>query len=72
MFFAKLVVDMTPSDDKFMNQALSSRVGYIGLCYSEAHGDALLTRAKKEVLSLMADPGSKLHVPAFAKSAPRV
>ena len=68
MFYAKLIVDLSPSDGKFLTAALSNRVGYIGACFTEAHCDALMARARIAVIDLMKDPSSKLYSPSFAKA----
>ena len=68
MFYAKLVVDLSPADGKFLTAAIGNRVGYIGICYTEAHCDALMARAKTSILQLMKDPSSKLYSPSFAKA----
>ncbi len=68
MFYAKLIVDLSPSDGKFLTAALSNRVGYIGVCFTEAHCEALMARARIAVIDLMKDPSSKLYSPSFAKS----
>ena len=68
MFYAKLIVDLSPSDGKFLTAALRNRVGYIGVCFTEAHCDALMARARIAVIDLMKDPSSKLYSPSFAKA----
>ena len=68
VFYGRLIVDRSPSDGKFLTAALGNRVGYMGVCYTEAHCDALMARARIAVIDLMKDPSSKLYSPSFAKA----
>ena len=68
MFFAKLVVDLSPMDGKFAYAAVSNRIGYVGITFNEFHAQQLMMKVQEQVMNDMKDPSSKLFVPAFAKA----
>ena len=67
-FYAKLVVDLTPGDGKFAWEALSRRIGYLGIAFTDEHATELINKLRQLTLEAMKDPSSMLYTPAFAKA----
>ena len=66
MFFAKLVLDLTPSDARFAWVALRSRIGYCGLANNEEHAEAMRRQLRHLTFKGMLDQNSGLYNAAYA------
>ena len=66
MFFAKLVVDLTPSDARFAWAALRSRIGYCGLANNEEHAEAMRRQLRSMMFKGMTDQNSGVYNAAYA------
>ena len=58
MFFAKLVIDLTPADAKFAWAAIQNRVGYIGITYTDSHRQLIMDRLIGKMKNTMTEPTS--------------
>ena len=66
MFFAKLVLDLTPFDARFAWVALRSRIGYCGLANNEEHAEAMRRQLRHLTFKGMLDQNSGLYNAAYA------
>ena len=60
-FFAKLIVDLTPSDGKFAWCALKNRTGYVGITYNAEHASLI----EERLIDLLKEEMSKPSSPVF-------
>eukprot|EP00959_Pyramimonas_sp_CCMP1952_P424484 8890880-Pyramimonas_sp.AAC.1 len=67
-FYAKSIVDLTPTDGKFAFTALKQRVGYVGIAYTDAHAEKLYDRLGELMKKEMLNPASKLWNSSYAKA----
>ncbi|CAL1151682.1 unnamed protein product [Cladocopium goreaui] len=67
-FFAKMVLDLTPSDAKFAFACLRNRVGYVGLAFSQFHAEKMEERLLQLVEKEMLDSNSPLYSIAYSKA----
>jgi hypothetical protein len=65
-FFVKQVFDLVPVDDIFAYTALKNRIGYIGICFTQAHKDFLEARLLERLAVDMADVASPLYNASYA------
>ena len=68
MFFARLIVDINVSDGIFAWLALQSRVGYIGIAFTEEHKEQVMARLALLMKTAMSERGSKLYNAAYASA----
>ncbi|CAK9038002.1 Uncharacterized protein SCF082_LOCUS22412 [Durusdinium trenchii] len=67
-YYAKMVVDMTPSDARFAWACLRTRTGYVGICFTEAHVRGLENRLLELLKEDMVDPNSPLFSAAYSEA----
>lgn len=66
-FWGMNTIDMTPGAGDLCLASVTNKIGYLGVCQTQAQRDFILTRLKKEILKEMGKAGSLLYVPAYAK-----
>ena len=67
-FHAKLIIDLTPLDERLAYVCLKRRHGYLGITFSEAHAQALEARLVHRMKLAMAEPGSCCFNPHYRKA----
>ena len=67
-YYAKMVVDMTPSDARFAWACLRTRTGYVGICFTEAHVRGLENRLLELLKEDVVDPNSPLFSAAYSEA----
>ena len=67
ILFAKLVVDLTPSD-RFAFVCLRNRVGYVGITFGQVHSEKLENRLLEMLEKDMQDSRSPLYSAAYCKA----
>ena len=65
-YFAKLVIDMAPSDGRMAWACLRNRVGYVGITYNADHQSALEERLLRLLEKEMSLAGSAMYNSAYA------
>ena len=55
-------------DGKFAYQALTNRIGYVGITFNEFHSEQLWKKLRAELMDDMKNPESKMYVPAHAQA----
>ena len=65
-FFGKTVIDFTPGSGAFAAEAVASRIGYFGVCFSEEHRESLLKRLQFATLQAMLCEGTAIYEPKAA------
>ena len=68
MFYAKLVIDITPLNGTFAWTCMQDRVGYVGIVFTEVHAELLYARLRDLMKTEMADSASKLFNREYAKA----
>ena len=63
-----MVLDLTPSDAKFVFACLRNRVGYVGLAFSQFHAEKMEERLLQLVEKEMLDSNSPLYSIAYSKA----
>ena len=66
-FWGMNTIDMTPGAGDLCLANVTNKIGYLGICQTEAQRDFIITRLKKEILKEMGKAGSLLYMPAYAK-----
>ncbi|CAE7207986.1 unnamed protein product [Symbiodinium sp. KB8] len=61
MFYAKLVIDLCPSDGKLAFTAIKHRIGYVGITYNAEHAAFLEERLVHLIREQMTVPSSPLY-----------
>ena len=67
-FYAKSIVDLTPLDGKFAWAALQTRVGYLGICFTEDHVELLYGHLRDMLRKDMGDSASPMFNKDYAKA----
>jgi hypothetical protein len=63
-FFAKQVFDLSTCDEELMYTCLEQKIGYVGICFTQAHAELLEKRCKERLRADMADIKHPLyHLP---------
>ena len=65
-FYAKRVIDLVAGDAFFAYACLLRRVGYVGICFTQYHADALHAHLISKLRVDMADPANALYNPSYA------
>ena len=68
IFFAELVIDLTPISAVFAWACFQSRVGYVAICFTSEHVDMLYDYLKGKMKEEIADSTSKLYNKDYAKA----
>ena len=66
-FWGMNTIDMTPGAGDLCLANVTNKIGYLGICQTEAQRDFIITRLKKEILKEVGKAGSLLYMPAYAK-----
>lgn len=64
-YYGKLVIDITPGDGRFAWASLLTRTGYVGICYTQEHVEALEKRIFELLEAEMIDSKSPLFNHAY-------
>ena len=64
-YYGKLIIDLTPGDGRFAWASLLTRTGYVGICYTQEHVEALEKRIFELLEAEMIDSSSPLFNHAY-------